>query len=96
MSFSTDAARNLALEALVFVASRADLAQGLMAASGLAPDQLRKAAEEPDFGLYVLEFLLERDDMVLEFAADRGIRPDDVMAARTALAGPGSYGWDAD
>ena len=55
---------------------------------------MRRAAGDPDIALHVLDYLLEDDARVLDAAADLNIKPGDLMAARTALAGPGSYGWE--
>ena len=96
MSFSTAAAEDLALQALVFVASDEEMVTQLLAASGVEPDALRQAARDPDFLRHVLDFLCEDDQRILAFAAHQSLRPEQVISARTALAGPGSYGWQPD
>ncbi|RMC37867.1 DUF3572 domain-containing protein [Paracoccus alkanivorans] len=96
MSYSVAGARELAVRALVHIADRPELASALLAGSGLKPEALRQAAESPDFCLHILDFLLEDDSRVLDFAQALAIRPEEVMAARTALGGPGSYGWEPD
>lgn len=96
MSYSRAAADDLALQALIHVVSQPELASALMTASGLAPDAFRQAAQDPEFRIYLLDFILEDDRRVQDFSADAGIRPEEVLAARTALAGPGSFGWDPD
>lgn len=96
MAFSPAAAHELALDALLHVAGYPDLTEALLAASGMMPDGLRAAAQDPQFHVAVLDFLLEDDQRVVDFAAARGIRPEEVLAARTALSGPGSFGWEAD
>lgn len=96
MSYSKGAAEDLAVEAVLFLASRPDLCGDLLASTGLAPDQLSGLAKNPDFCIHILDFILENDDRVLDFTAGRGLRPEEVMHARTALSGPGSFGWDAD
>lgn len=96
MTYTTAAAEDLALQGLLFIAGHDELAALLLASSGVEPDRLRQAAADPDFLRHVLDFLCEDDQRILEFAAERAIRPQEVMAARTALSGPGSYGWEPD
>lgn len=79
---------------LLYMAERPDLIGGFLESSGLQPQDLRRAAGNPDIALHVLDYLLEDDRRVLDAAADLNIVPGDLMQARTALAGPGSYGWD--
>ncbi|RNF33384.1 DUF3572 domain-containing protein [Paracoccus methylarcula] len=96
MSYSAVAAQELAVRALVHIAEHPDLASALLATSGLRPEALRQAARDPDFCVHVLDFLLEDDRRVLDFAQSLSIRPDEVLSARMALAGPGSFGWEPD
>ncbi|AXC50131.1 DUF3572 family protein [Paracoccus suum] len=87
------AARELADDALHFVATDPDLAAALLAASGAEAGGLRKMAVEPEFALFLLDFLLENDARVVDFATAAGVKPTEVMAARQALSGP-EDGWD--
>lgn len=96
MSYSAAAAQELAVKALIHIADHPDLASALLASSGLRPEALRQAAQDPDFCTHVLDFLLEDDRRVLDFARSMSIRPEEVLTARTALGGPGSFGWEAD
>jgi hypothetical protein len=94
MTYSREAAQNLATSVLIHMAERPDLMAGFLEASGLNPQDLRKVSSDPEIALHVLDFLLEDDRRVLDAAADLTIPPGDLMQARTALAGPGSYGWE--
>lgn len=96
MAWGKEAAQDLALAGLGYVASHEDLAGPFMAASGADAGDLRRIASQPEFLVFVLDFLLESDDRVLEFAAAQGIGPEQVQQARLALAGPGEHGWDPD
>ncbi|SEN94577.1 Protein of unknown function [Paracoccus alcaliphilus] len=89
-------AEALTVQALQFIASDQELVEALLAMTGLRALDLRQAAADPGFGVSLLDFLLEDDQRVLRFARSAGIAPQEVMTARTALAGPGSYGWTAD
>lgn len=94
MTYTRKSAQDLAMTVLLYMADRPDLIGGFLETSGLQPQDLRRAAGDPDIALHILDFLLEDDRRVLEAAGDLEIRPGDLMAARTALAGPGSYGWE--
>lgn len=96
MGFSKQAAQELAVEALLYLVERPELTQAFLANTGFQADDLRKVASDPEFGLHILDFLVEDDARVLEFAEIANIRPEQVMTARTALAGPGSFGWEAE
>lgn len=96
MSYSRQPAEDLAMTVLLHVLQNPDLAERLLAESGLQAEALRGAAGDPEFRVSVLEFLLADDARVVDFSRASGIRPEEVLAARTALAGPGSFGWEAD
>lgn len=93
MTYTRESAQELASSAFLFLAGRPDLIEGFLAETGLQPQDLRRVAGSPDMALHVLDYLLEDDQRVTEAAAGLGIAPGDLMQARTALAGPGSYGW---
>lgn len=96
MAISHGQARDLAMQTLILLVDRPqDLAQ-FMDASGLRPADLRDIAGRPDIALYLLDFIVEDDARICSFAEALDLRPQDIMTARTALAGPGSYGWEAD
>ena len=89
-------AETLIVQALQFIAADQELTDAFLAMSGLRAQDLRQAAADPGFGVSLLDFLLEDDERVLRFARLAGIAPQEVMSARTVLAGPGSFGWAVD
>lgn len=96
MEFSKQAAQELAFEALLYLAERPELMRAFLANTGFQAEDMRKLAQDPEFGLHVLDFLVEDDARILDFAETANIRPEQVMTARTALAGPGSFGWETE
>ncbi|WCQ98043.1 DUF3572 family protein [Paracoccus aestuarii] len=96
MGFSADRASDLAMRILLEMAERPEDVAGFLGTSGLQASELRNLAQRPDIALFLLDFIAEDDDRILRFSAALGLRPQDIMAARTALSGPGSYGWAAD
>jgi hypothetical protein len=93
MTYTRESAQELATAALLYLAERPDLIEAFLGATGLQPQDLRRVASSPEMALHVLDFLLEDDARVMEAAAEMQIPPGDLMHARTALAGPGNYGW---
>ena len=93
MAYTQQSAQELATAALLYLAQRTDLMQEFLGATGLQPQDLRQVASSPEMAVHVLDYLLEDDRRVIDAAAEMQIAPGDLMHARTALAGPGSYGW---
>ena len=93
MTYKRESAQELATSALLYLAGQPDLIEGFLGATGLQPQDLRRVATSPEMALHVLDYLLEDDRRVMDAAAELGVAPGDLMQARTALAGPGSYGW---
>jgi hypothetical protein len=81
-----EAAENLAIQALSFVASDPELVSRFLALTGIESQQLRRAAAEPAFLVGVIDYYLSDEKLLLAFAADAGIPPTDMAAARRALA----------
>jgi hypothetical protein len=88
-----DAATELAISALTFLAGDAERLGRFLALTGIAPASLRAAAREPNFLLGVLDHVAADEDLLVAFADERGIDPQDVLQARDALADrPGDTG----
>lgn len=96
MPLSPESARQLAQTALLYLLQDPDLAAGFLGTTGLRPEDLRGLADRPELAVHVLDYLLEDDSRVMDAAQIMGVGPADLMSARTVLAGPGSFGWEAD
>lgn len=96
MTISVERARDLAVDALLHLANDPEQMNQFMAGTGLQPSDLRSLSDRPDIAMFLLDFVAEDDDRICSFAKAVNMRPQDVMAARTVLSGPGSYGWEAD
>jgi hypothetical protein len=88
----SEGATALAQEALIWLAGRPEALEAFLAASGASPADLRAGAGDPVFLGFVLDFLLQSDAYVLDFAETAGVRPETVAGARAAL--PGGYAPD--
>lgn len=80
-------AKRLGQEALIYLAGRPDLLDACLAESGLDGAELRRRSEDPVFLGFLLDFLLQNDSTVQDFAADAGVRPEEVAMARALLGG---------
>ncbi|MFK8251085.1 DUF3572 domain-containing protein [Ancylobacter terrae] len=86
------AATEVATGALTFLAAAPERIGPLLAESGLAPADLRRVIGSAAFHVAILDHLLNHQDLLLEYAANAGIDPGHVVAAREILAHEG----DAD
>lgn len=82
----------LGQSALIWLAGNADALGGFLAASGADASEVRARAADPEFLGFVLEYLLQSDALVIDFATEAGLPPDRVARARAAL--PGGYAPD--
>jgi Protein of unknown function (DUF3572) len=84
---SRQAAEDLAIQALNFLATEPQRLSRFLALSGLAPDSIRAAAAESGFLAGVLAHLGQDESLLVAFAAEAGVKPADVDRARRLLAG---------
>jgi hypothetical protein len=80
-------AETVAIQALGFLADDPDRIGRFLALTGLAPESLRAAAQEPNFLLGVLDHLASDQALLHEFATRMEIGPEVVTLARDLLAG---------
>jgi hypothetical protein len=80
-----DDANSLAINALAFLAADVERLGRFLGATGLGPDNLRSAAQQPGFLAGVLSFIMEDEALTLAFAANAGVEPGRVAAARRTL-----------
>jgi Protein of unknown function (DUF3572) len=88
-----EAATDIAIAALSFLAAEPERIESFLALTGLGPQSLRAAAREPSFLLGVLDHVAGDETLLLAFASENAIDPQDVERARHALAEhPGQTG----
>ncbi len=81
-----DAAEGLAIDALAFIAGDHTWLGRFLAATGIGPATLRRAAADPAFLRGVLDFLLGNEPLLVAFAGHAGIAPERIGTARRSLA----------
>jgi Protein of unknown function (DUF3572) len=89
VKYSGEHAEEIALKALTFVASDDGLLEGFLASSGLTIGELRNRAADPVVLAGVLDFLMQADSQVQNFALAAEIMPEDIRVVRRALPGGG-------
>ena len=84
---SEEEAQRIAIGALVHIANDDALMSRFVSVTGIAPGDIRAAANEPGFLAGVLDFLLGHEPDAVAFASEFGVPPEDVGLARVALIG---------
>jgi Protein of unknown function (DUF3572) len=82
---SRQAAESLAIQTLAFIAEEPERLGMFIAATGIAPDQIRDAARAPDFLAGVLEHMLGDENLLVAFADGAGIDPAEIARAHRVL-----------
>jgi hypothetical protein len=82
-----EAAEALAVAALSFLASEPEHLGGFLAATGVGPDQIRKAARDRNFLTGVLDHFSGNEPLLIAFAQHAGVDPTEVERARVVLGG---------
>ncbi len=77
----------VALWALGQIASDEEALARLMSETGISPERLRSAVEEPELLGAVLDFLFANETLFLAFCRRRSLTPNQVIRARAALPG---------
>ena len=83
----------LAIQALAFIAEEPERLGSFVAATGIAPDQIRDAARAPDFLAGVLEHMLGDENLLVAFANSAGIDPAEIARAHSLLGKPWERDW---
>ncbi|GGE00248.1 hypothetical protein GCM10011390_18820 [Aureimonas endophytica] len=79
-------ADEIGIQALMFVASHDDLMNRFLDLSGLQADGVRAAAADPSFFVSLLDFILAREEDVIDLASQLRVRPQLIGQARNVLA----------
>jgi hypothetical protein len=85
-------AETVAIQALGWIAADEDRLGRFMALAGLSAGELRARAAEPEFLGGVLDFVLENEALLVEFAQSSGLKPESIARLRRQL--PGAPVWE--
>lgn len=78
-------AETMALNMIAFLMADEERADGFFGTTGLSPDDLRAGVGQPAFLGGVMDYLLEREDLLVTFCADNNVDPMQPMRIRQAL-----------
>ena len=81
------------LQALSWLAVDHDLFGAFLDQAGADAADVRARATDPAFLGFVLDFVMQDDGRVVDFARAQGMAPEGVMAARRALPGGDAPEW---
>jgi hypothetical protein len=84
-----DTAATLALKGLAFLVDSGPAMDRFIDLTGFAPASLRTRADEPEFLVSVLDFLLSNEEVLVRFCDDAEVDVRAVHMARHVLAGSG-------
>jgi hypothetical protein len=84
-SMSRENAEAVAISALSFIASDAELLPRFLAITGIEASSIRRAAGEPGFLAGVLQFILAHEPTLMRFAEWSGTLADALSEALRAL-----------
>ena len=80
-------AEKLAIQALGFMAGEPERLGIFLAASGIGPEMIRKAAADPSFLAGVLDHVIADEPLLVTVADDAGVTPQDIEHAQAVLGG---------
>ena len=78
-------AETMALNMIAFLLSDEERANGFFGTTGLAADDLRAGVGQPAFLGGVMDYLLEREELLIAFCEDNEIDPMQPIRVRQAL-----------
>lgn len=81
------AAEEIAARALLFLAQDSGRLSRFLADTGIDPDRLRARLQASETLAAVLAHILADEPALLAFAANAGLRPEDVVIAESTLGG---------
>jgi Protein of unknown function (DUF3572) len=84
-----ETAEEIAARALAFLAAEPAQLARFLALTGLEPDDLRRQVDSPSMLAAVLEHLAQDEPLLMVFAADAHLPPEDVGRALAVLQGGG-------
>ncbi len=90
MKFTSPSAEEssiIALKFISFIASDETRCERFSSLTGMTFQDLKDGAKKPEFQGFVLEYALQDESLILEFAGMENINPQILIAARLALPG---------
>jgi Protein of unknown function (DUF3572) len=86
-STTSEGASVIALKFIEFIASEESRLERFLALTGISLGDLKDSAKDPAFQGFVLDYAMQDEPLILEFAAIDNISPSVLASARYALPG---------
>src|SRR5437764_12501555 len=80
-------AERLAIQVLTYLAGEPERLGHFLAATGIGPEMIRKAAADPSFLAGVLGHVAADEPLLLAVAEHAGVAPQDIEHAQAVLSG---------
>ncbi len=80
-------AEKLAISALSYLAGEPERLGAFLAATGIGPDMIRKAAADPAFLAGLLDYVAGDEPLLLAVAEHADVKPTDIEHAQAVLNG---------
>jgi Protein of unknown function (DUF3572) len=86
-STTSEGASIIALKFIEFIASEESRLERFLALTGISSGDLKDNAKDPAFQGFVLDYAMQDESLILEFAAIDNTSPSVLASARYALPG---------
>ncbi len=86
-SINAAEAATITLNLIAYIASDDDRLERFIGLSGISLADLQSGAANPEFQGFVLEYALQDESLIIDFAAFSGLKPESLQRARFALPG---------
>ena len=73
------------MQFIAFLAQEEGRFERFVSLTGLGLADIRQRHDDPEFQALVLDYGLQDQSLVLEYAANQGIKPDEIMKVRNRL-----------
>lgn len=90
---SKETSETFALRVLAALAENESLRDAFLGSSGLAADEISARVSDPEFLGFVLDFVLQGDEAIVELSQALGAPPERFVEARAALPGGDTPHW---
>ena len=80
-------ASTIALNLIAYIVCDEERLERFLALSGISPNDLQSSAASPEFQGFVLDYALQDETLIIEFAESCGVKPESLQRARFALPG---------
>ena len=88
-----DFAENKALEALNWISKNENYLTDFLNQNGASVSDIFERAKDPDFLVFIIEYCLSSDKIVIECSRALSIKPEELVEILSLLPGGDTYNW---